>query len=87
MLNSPFTVLAKAKLKCNIFLQIVTEFGRSLMLKAGKTLTRIETIKKWLPEVQPIILTHVGSNQVLSIIAHFKRKARENDLQSKPIIG
>jgi len=43
--------------------RIVTEFGRSLMLKAGKTLTRIETIKKWLPEVQPIILTHVGSNQ------------------------
>ena len=69
-------------------LQIVTEFGRSLMLKAGKTLTRIETIKKWLPEVQPIILTHVGSNQV-SILAHLiiKRNARENVLQIKPIIG
>ena len=70
----PFPGLAKAWLKCQIvfFLQIVTEFGRSLMLKAGKTLTRIETIKKWLPEVQPIILTHVGSNQV-SILVHFKR--------------
>ena len=33
------------------------------MLKAGKTLTRIETIKQWLPDVQPIILTHVGANQ------------------------
>ena len=41
----------------------MTEFGRSLTLKAGKTLTRIETIKQWLPEVTPIILTHVGSNQ------------------------
>ena len=69
-----------------IFLQIVTEFGRSLMLKAGKTLTRIETIKKWLPEVQPIILTHVGSNQV-SILAHFQRKARENLPQMEPVVG
>ena len=56
------------------------------MLKAGKTLTRIETIKKWLPEVQPIILTHVGSNQV-SILAHFQRKTRENLPQMEPVVG
>ena len=43
--------------------KVVTEFGRSLILKAGKTLSRIETIKQWIPDVQPIILTHVGSNQ------------------------
>ena len=39
--------------------RVITEFGRSLFLKAGKTLTRVETIKQWLPDVQPIILTHV----------------------------
>ena len=45
--------------------RIITEFGRSLFLKAGKTLTRVETIKQWLPDVQPIILTHVGANQFI----------------------
>ena len=45
--------------------KVVTEFGRSLTLKAGKTITRIETIKKWLPDVKPIIMTHVGSNQFI----------------------
>ena len=44
---------------------VITEFGRSLTLKAGKSLTRIETIKQWLPDIQPIILTHVGSNQFI----------------------
>ena len=45
--------------------RVITEFGRSLFLKAGKTLTRVETIKQWLPDVQPIILTHVGANQFI----------------------
>lgn len=43
--------------------RIITEFGRSLALKAGKTLSRIDYIKQWVPEVKPIILNHVGSNQ------------------------
>ena len=53
--------------------KVITEFGRSLALKAGKTLTRIETIKQWLPDVQPIILTHVGSNQFIreAYVPHF----------------
>ena len=45
--------------------RVITEFGRSLFLKAGKTLSRVETIKQWLPDVQPIILTHVGANQFI----------------------
>ena len=45
--------------------RVITEFGRSLFLKAGKTLTRVETIKQWLPDIQPIILTHVGANQFI----------------------
>ena len=44
--------------------RIITEFGRSLLLKAGKSLTRINYIKHWLPDVaKPICLTHLGSNQ------------------------
>ena len=45
--------------------RVITEFARSLFLKARKTLTRVETIKQWLPDVQPIILTHVGANQFI----------------------
>jgi diaminopimelate decarboxylase len=46
--------------------RIITEFGRSLLLKAGKSLTRINYIKNWLPDVvQPILLTHLGSNQFI----------------------
>jgi len=44
--------------------KIITEFGRSLLLKAGKSLSRINYIKHWLPEfVQPICLLHFGTNQ------------------------
>jgi len=43
--------------------QIVTEMGGSLIQKAGKTLVRIETVKNWLSDVRPILLTHVGANQ------------------------
>jgi len=42
--------------------RIITEFGRSLTLKAGKTVSRVEYIKQWVSGVKPIILTHVGSN-------------------------
>lgn len=46
--------------------KIITEFGRSLLLKAGKSLTRINYIKNWLPEfVKPICLTHLGTNQFI----------------------
>ena len=41
--------------------RVITEFGRSLLLKAGKSLTRINYIKNWLPDfVKPICLTHLG---------------------------
>ena len=43
--------------------KIITEFGRSMLLKCGVTLTRVEYIKHWIPEVQPIVLTHVGSEK------------------------
>jgi len=46
--------------------RIITEFGRSLLLKAGKSLTRINYIKNWLPDfVRPICLTHIGTNQFI----------------------
>ena len=45
--------------------RIITEFGRSLFLKAGKTLTRVEHVKQWLEGVKPIILTHVGANNFI----------------------
>nr|ACO15662.1 Diaminopimelate decarboxylase [Caligus clemensi] len=45
--------------------RVITEFGRSLALKAGKTLTRVEHIKEWIPEIRPIIQTHVGVNQFI----------------------
>ena len=47
---------------------VITEFGGSLAIKAGKTLTRIESIKHWLPDVTPIILTHVGANQFIDAV-------------------
>ncbi|CAB4055909.1 unnamed protein product [Lepeophtheirus salmonis] len=43
--------------------RVITEFGRSLALKAGKTLTRVHFIKDWIPEIRPIIQTNVGVNQ------------------------
>ncbi len=44
--------------------RVITEFGRSLLLKAGTTVTRVEHVKSWIPGVKPIALTHVGTNQV-----------------------
>ena len=44
--------------------QLITEFGRSLLLKAGVTFSRIGYIKNWIPDARPILMTHVGSNQV-----------------------
>ena len=34
-----------------------------MLLKAGTTLTKIEYVKNWLPDIKPILLTHVGANQ------------------------
>lgn len=49
--------------------KIITEFGRSLLLKAGKSLTRINYIKNWLPDfVKPICLTHLGTNQFIRAV-------------------
>ena len=45
--------------------KVVTEFGRSLFLKCGKTLTRVEHVKHWVKEIKPIIQTHVGTNQFI----------------------
>ncbi len=45
--------------------RVITEFGRSLFLKAGTTVTKIEYVKQWLPDVKPIALTHVGTNQFI----------------------
>jgi len=43
--------------------KIVTEMGRSLFLKSGTSLTRVEYVKDWVPEQNPILLTHLGTNQ------------------------
>lgn len=50
--------------------RVITEFGRSLLLKCGKTLARVETVKAWdhhqvVPGVRPILMLHVGSNQFI----------------------
>ena len=45
--------------------RVVTEFGRSLFLKCGVSVTRVEHVKQWIPEVKPIVLTHVGTNQFI----------------------
>jgi len=43
--------------------RIVTEFGRSLFLKAGTSITRVQSVKEWIGDQNPIILTHLGTNQ------------------------
>ena len=43
--------------------QIMTAFGRSLLLKAGTTLTKIEYVKQWIEDISPIAICHVGANQ------------------------
>lgn len=43
--------------------RVVTEMGRSLFLKAGTSITRVESVKDWIPNQNPILLTHVGTNQ------------------------
>ena len=43
--------------------KVVTEFGRSLLLKAGTTLSKVQFIKHWIPEIHPILMVHVGANQ------------------------
>ena len=37
---------------------------RSLLLKAGASVTRVEGVKAgWMPDCRPILLTHLGTNQ------------------------
>jgi len=43
--------------------KVVTEFGRSMCLKAGTSFTRVEHVKHWVTESNPILLTHLGTNQ------------------------
>ena len=43
--------------------KIVTEMERSLFLKSGTSLTRVEYVKDWVPDQNPILLTHLGTNQ------------------------
>jgi len=43
--------------------RVVTEFGRSMCLKAGTSFTRVEHVKHWVEESNPILLTHLGTNQ------------------------
>merc|ERR1712107_407802 len=37
--------------------------GRSLFLKAGTSFTRVESVKDWIEDQNPILLTHLGTNQ------------------------
>jgi len=43
--------------------RVVTEFGRSLFLKAGTSISRVEYVKTWVADQNPILLTHLGTNQ------------------------
>jgi len=43
--------------------KLVTEMGRSLFLKSGTSLTRVEYVKDWVDGQRPILLTHLGTNQ------------------------
>ena len=53
--------------------KIVTEFARSLLLKAGTTLSKVQFIKQWIPENSPILMVHVGANQFYTEVYHFLR--------------
>lgn len=43
--------------------KVVTEMGRSLFLKAGTSISRVEYVKNWVDGQNPIVLTHLGTNQ------------------------
>lgn len=58
----------------------MTEFGRSLLLKAGTTLSKVEYIKHWIPENTPILLTHVGANQFYTEVYTPDRRRHRFDL-------
>ena len=62
--------LGRAEILKNVFLVDLKtpkrHFEINCPLKAGKSLTRINYIKNWLPEfVKPICLTHLGTNQFI----------------------
>ena len=69
--------------------EIHTEFGRSLLLKAGTTLSKVEFVKHWIQDIHPIILTHVGANQYFTHIywpnvwTHRFAIANENGVEKK----
>jgi diaminopimelate decarboxylase len=63
--------------------KIITEFGGSLLLKAGTTLSKVEYIKQWLPDITPIILTHVGANQFPTEVYLQDVRKRRFDLADK----
>ena len=58
----------------------MTEFGRSLLLKAGTTLSKIEYVKHWLKENTPILLTHVGANQFYTEVYWPEKRRHRFDL-------
>ena len=43
--------------------QLITEFGRCLLLKAGTTLSKVQYVKQWIENIPPIVICHVGANQ------------------------
>jgi diaminopimelate decarboxylase len=45
--------------------QVITEFGRSLFVKPGMTISKVEAVKNWGETNQPIAVIHVGANQFL----------------------
>lgn len=55
--------------------KLFTEFGRSLLLKAGTTLTKVENVKQWIQEEPPIVQCHIGANQFYTevLVPHVRR--------------
>jgi len=70
--------------------KVVTEFGRSLFLKAGTSISRIEYVKDWVPGQNPILLTHLGTNQFPRCVylPHiWRHRMSVFDSQGKPKAG
>ena len=55
--------------------ELFTEFGRSLLLKAGSTLTKVENVKQLIQEEPPIVQCHIGANQFYTevLVPHVRR--------------
>ena len=63
--------------------QIHTEFGNSLLFKAGKSITRVEYVKHWLDDVTPLLQIHVGANQFVRDVYAPNLWKRRFDIYSK----